>query len=134
MYPALTSARRALADHGLIFSIHPAPDRAVIYCDGPGRRRVAGLVRGSRTRYRNADEREIRAVRRGLFALRYRARIPYMHYTPSLQALRAYLAAEWCGAWIDRAIERRIRALFGRRGVGPIAIKEWVRVSLLEKR
>jgi hypothetical protein len=35
---------------------------------------------------------------------------------------------------MDAATARRIRALLGRRGVGPLAIKEWVRVSLLEKR
>ncbi len=134
MYRALTSARRALTDHGLIFSIHTAPRRSVIYCDAAGRRRFVGLVRGGRERYRNADEREVRAVRRGLFTLRHRALIPYMHYAPSLRALRAYLETEWSGAWMDRTTEGRIRALLGPRAVGPLAIKEWVRVSLLRKR
>lgn len=134
MFRALTSARRALADHGLIFNIHPAPDRSVIYCDAHEHRQVVGLVRSSRVRYRNADTAERRAVRRGLFTLRYTAVIPYMHYVSSMRKLRAYLEAEWCGAWMDRATERRIRALLGSRAVGPLVIKEWVRVSLLRKR
>ena len=128
------SARRALTDHGLIFSIHPAPDRGVIYCDAYGSRHVVGLVRGSRARYRNAEDRTARAVRRGLFALRHTAIIPYMHYVPSLRRLRAYLEAEWCGAWMDGGTERRIRALLGSRAVGSLVIREWVRVSLLKKR
>ncbi len=128
------SARRALTDHGLIFSIHPAPHRPVIYCDAYGSRHIVGLVRGSRDRYRNAEDRTSRAVRRGLFSLRHTAIIPYMHYVPSMRKLRAYLEAEWCGAWMDRATERRIRALLGSKAVGPLVIKEWVRVSLLKKR
>jgi len=134
MFRALTSARRALADHGLIFNIHPAPDRPVIYCDAHGHRQAVGLVRGSRIRYRNADAAERRAVRRGLFTLRSTAVIPYMHYVPSLRTLRAYLEAEWYGAWMHDGTERRIRALLGSRAVGPLVIKEWVRVSLLKKR
>lgn len=134
MFRALKSARRALTDHGLIFSIHTAPRRSIVYCDAAGRRRLVGLVRGGRERYRKADEREIRAVRRGLFTLRHRALIPYMHYASSLQALRAYLEAEWTGAWMDRTTERRIRALLEPRAVGLLVIKEWVRASLLMKR
>ena len=134
MFRALTSARRALANNGLIFSIHPAPDRPVIYCNAYGSRHVVGLVRGSRDRYRNAEDRTARAVRRGLFALRHNRIIAYMHYVPSLRILRAYLEAEWYGAWMDHATERRIRALLGSRAVGPLVIKEWVRVSLLRKR
>jgi hypothetical protein len=57
-----------------------------------------------------------------------------MHYASSLRALRAYLRAEWFGAWMDRATERRIRRLLGPRAVGSLAITEWVRVSLLRKR
>lgn len=134
MFRALMSARRALTDHGLIFSIHPASDRPVIYCDAAGRRHFVGLVRGTRDRYRYAEERTARAVRRGLLVLLRTAVVPYMHHVPSLRTLRAYLEAEWYGGWLDAGTARRIRALLGSRAVGPLVIKEWVRVSLLRKR
>ena len=133
MFHALTSARRALADQGMIFNIHPAPDRPVIYCDAPEGREVVGLLRGSRARYRNAEARMERALRRGLFTLRHTAVIPYMHYASSLRTLRAHVKADWVGAGVDGATERRIRGILGQKAVGPLVIKEWVRVSLLRK-
>ncbi len=133
MFHALTSARRVLADQGLIFNIHPAPDRPVIYGDGPDGRTVVGLLRGSRARYRKAEDRVARAVQRGLFTLRHSAVIPYMHYASSLRTLRAYVKADWVGAWVDGATERRIRYLLGPKAVGPLVIEERVRVSLLRK-
>jgi hypothetical protein len=133
MVHALTNARRALTDTGLLVDIHPAPDPRTIACatrEGP---RIVGIVRGSRAKVR-AAERKLELVRRsGVFRLHHSEVFHVLHYVASLRILRTYVAQNFPGKWVDAATEQRIIKLLGRRAVGRIIIDEPVRISLLGK-